>query len=162
MVKFNLLRWIQSRPSARNFLSDGNPSLPSLPNKPNHSTIERKSAITSFIHLKISLFTTFTSTLTVKLHGHTKKTSDETKNSTSRQLFKTRISVKLFELCFRQNFLQRLLTGKTSIKTLRTFLVPPWCSKPKGGDFCMPVEENLPQQRWVKGVSFADAQDSLR
>ena len=79
---------------ARNF-SDGNLSTARLfPTSSTTAQFRRNSRITSFIHLKILLFTTLTSTLTVKTTVHTKKTSDD-KRTVLRQLFKTRTSVKL-------------------------------------------------------------------
>ena len=54
------------------------------------------------------------------------------------------------------------LTERRSIKTLRTLLVPPTFVQANGEDFGTLVEEKLAAtgDEW-KGVSFADAQDSL-
>ena len=59
--------------------------------------LRRNSRITSFIHLKILLFTTLTSTLTVKTTVIRRRRL-MSKRTVLRQLFKTRISVKPWTL----------------------------------------------------------------
>ncbi len=94
----------------------------------------RNSRITSFIHLKDSTVYYAYFNINRQNYGHTKKTSDEQRTA-PRQLFKTELPSS-FELCFRQNFLQRSSNGKDGAsKTLRTLLVPVFVQA-DGKDYC--------------------------
>ena len=111
------LNWLTSMDLTKTILlvtsQMGNLSTARLfPTSSTYSTIEKKFRITSFIPHKILLFTTLTSTLTVKTTAIRRRRL-MSKRTTRRQLFKTKLPSS-FELCFRQNFPTALkLTGKT-------------------------------------------------
>jgi len=147
---------------ARNF-SDGNLSTARLfPTSSTYTTIQKKfkdnivyspqDAVVYYAYFNVNR----------QNYGHTKKTSDEQKNSTKTALQNKNFRQALNFALDRTSYSAQSNGKDGATKTLRTLLVPPTFVQANGKDFGTLVEEKLAAtgDEW-KGVSFADAQDSL-
>lgn len=95
-------------------------------------------------------------------YGHTSKKSDEQKNSTKTALQNKDFRQALNFALDRTSYSAQSNGKEAATKTLRSLLVPPTFVQANGKDFGTLVEQKLATagDEW-KGVSFADAQDSL-
>ena len=147
---------------ARNF-SDGNLTSARLfPTSSTYSTIQKKFKDNIVYSQQDSTVYYAYFNVNRQNYGHTKKTSDEQKNST-----KTALQNKNFRQAINfaldRTSLSAQSNGKDGAsKTLRTLLVPPTFVQVDNKDFGSVVEEKLAAtgDDW-KDVSLADAQDSM-
>ena len=147
---------------ARNF-SDGNLSTARLfPTSSTYSTIEKKFKDNIVYTPQDSTVYYAYFNVNRQNYGHTKKTSDEQKNSTKTALQNKNFRQALNFALDRTSYSAQVNGKDGASKTLRTLLVPPTFVQANGKDFGTLVEEKLAAtgDEW-KGVSFADAQDSL-
>lgn len=147
---------------ARNF-SDGNLSTARLfPTSSTYSTIEKKFKDNIVYSPQDSTVYYAYFNVNRQNYGHTKKTSDEQKNSTKTALQNKNFRQALNFALDRTSYSAQVNGKDGASKTLRTLLVPPTFVQANGKDFGTLVEEKLAAtgDEW-KGVSFADAQDSL-
>ncbi len=147
---------------ARNF-SDGNLTTARLfPTSSTYSTIEKKFKDNIVYSQQDSTVYYAYFNVNRQNYGHTKKTSDEQKNSTKTALQNKNFRQALNFALDRTSYSAQVNGKDGASKTLRTLLVPPTFVQANGKDFGTLVEEKLAAtgDEW-KGVSFADAQDSL-
>ena len=147
---------------ARNF-SDGNLSTARLfPTSSTYSTIEKKFKDNIVYTPQDSTVYYAYFNVNRQNYGHTKKTSDEQKNSTKTALQNKNFRQALNFALDRTSYSAQVNGKDGASKTLRTLLVPPTFVQANGKTSVRSLKKNLPQQEmeW-KGVSFADAQDSF-
>ena len=147
---------------ARNF-SDGNLSTARLfPTSSTYSTIQKKFKDNIVYTPQDSTVYYAYFNVNRQNYGHTKKTSDEQKNNTKTALQNKNFRQALNFALDRTSYSAQVNGKDGASKTLRTLLVPPTFVQADGKDFGTLVEEKLAAtgDEW-KGVSFADAQDSL-
>jgi len=147
---------------ARNF-SDGNLTSARLfPTSSTYSTIQKKFKDNIVYSQQDSTVYYAYFNVNRQNYGHTKKTSDEQKNSTKTALQNKNFRQALNFALDRTSYSAQANGKEGASRTLRTLLVPPTFVQANGKDFGTLVEEKLAAtgDEW-KGVSFADAQDSL-
>ena len=147
---------------ARNF-SDGNLTSARLfPTSSTYSTIQKKFKDNIVYSQQDSTVYYAYFNVNRQNYGHTKKTSDEQKNSTKTALQNKNFRQALNFALDRTSYSAQANGKEGASRTLRTLLVPPTFVQADGKDFGTLVEEKLAAtgDEW-KGVSFADAQDSL-
>jgi len=147
---------------ARNF-SDGNLSTARLfPTSSTYTTIQKKFKDNIVYTPQDSTVYYAYFNVNRQNYGHTKKTSDDQKNSTKTALQNKNFRQALNFALDRTSYSAQVNGKDGASKTLRTLLVPPTFVQANGKDFGTLVEEKLAAtgDEW-KGVSFADAQDSL-
>lgn len=147
---------------ARNF-SDGNLTSARLfPTSSTYSTIQKKFKDNIIYTQQDATVYYAYFNVNRQNYGHTSKKSDEQKNSTKTALQNKDFRQALNFALDRTSYSAQSNGKEAATKTLRSLLVPPTFVQANGKDFGTLVEEKLATagDEW-KGVSFADAQDSL-
>ena len=147
---------------ARNF-SDGNLTSARLfPTSSTYSTIQKKFKDNIIYTQQDATVYYAYFNVNRQNYGHTSKKSDEQKNSTKTALQNKDFRQALNFALDRTSYSAQSNGKEAATKTLRSLLVPPTFVQANGKDFGTLVEQKLATagDEW-KGVSFADAQDSL-
>lgn len=147
---------------ARNF-SDGNLTSARLfPTSSTYSTIQKKFKDNIIYSQQDATVYYAYFNVNRQNYGHTSKKSDEQKNSTKTALQNKDFRQALNFALDRTSYSAQSNGKEAATKTLRSLLVPPTFVQANGKDFGTLVEQKLATagDEW-KGVSFADAQDSL-
>ena len=147
---------------ARNF-SDGNLTSARLfPTSSTYSTIQKKFKDNIIYTQQDATVYYAYFNVNRQNYGHTSKKSDEQKNSTKTALQNKDFRQALNFALDRTSYSAQSNGKEAAAKTLRSLLVPPTFVQANGKDFGTLVEQKLATagDEW-KGVSFADAQDSL-
>jgi len=147
---------------ARNF-SDGNLTSARLfPTSSTYSTIQKKFKDNIIYTQQDATVYYAYFNVNRQNYGHTSKKSDEQKNSTKTALQNKDFRQALNFALDRTSYSAQSNGKDAATKTLRSLLVPPTFVQANGKDFGTLVEQKLATagDEW-KGVSFADAQDSL-